>query len=194
MTPDYRNEYTLRCNRYALLFIAGGVLLLLIGSFVSGYYLGRQAGAERAGADPWAALAVPTTRRALTVPPPEGTPDGASGSPAADSGLAPDAGVLPPGPARAAPADQRNAPVAMARAPGAWCIQLFTRGELALAERDVAALSGRGLQARVETVTGANGPRYLVRLGEFTARAEAEQYAAALENRGLIADFIVMER
>lgn len=187
MTPDFRGEYVLRCSRLGLSLALLVGLLLLAGAAAGGYYLGWQS-AVRTGPDPWATLALPVVRSGGQPPSPAGGSPlpGETGGTVDDSD-SPAAMVAPP------PA-LREEPVPPPRpAPAGWCVQLATRGSRSQAESEAAALTARGLQARVEVLAGANGPRYLVRLGEFARRAEAEQYAAALANRGLITDFLVVE-
>ncbi|HNW94175.1 MAG TPA: SPOR domain-containing protein [bacterium] len=184
------DEYSVRFNRLTLL-AALAVLVAVLGAvFAGGYWLGARTGADRPAGDPYAALAMPLAARTVTIPPPAGETGDATPSalPAAGPGT-----TVPEAAPTAAPA-RMAAPAASAPPAGRWSIQITTRSERAQAEQDARTLQGKGLTTQVETVPGPAGDRYRVCLGSYATRSDAEQYATALANRGLISDFLVMER
>jgi len=125
--------------------------------------------------DPGAKPIAPPPAGAAPPSTPAGAPDpNAKAAEAPRTGESAAANPPPPAPAASQPA------AAKGEAP--WFVQVFALGSRASADRQVSALKSRGYTAFVHV--GPPEPRFKVRIGPFTARAEADRIAARLAKEG----------
>lgn len=92
-----------------------------------------------------------------------------------------------PAPAASAPAKAPNAP----KATGAFTIQVGAFKDKATADSVVGRLKGKGFSAYVVSPEGSDGGLFNVRVGHYTARADAERVQLKLRDQEKFKPFIV---
>ena len=213
---DGFHEIQLTGKQLVFVFMATTVVVVVV--FLLGVLVGRQAGTERAAADPPADSAPPGE----VLPPPDmPPPPSSSGQPSPATGedlsyaqrlqgddtterlktgaSAPAAETTedPPTIAEAEPTEPPPAPAStpapapQAEATGGWVVQVAALRDRSAASAVVRKLSARGYRAfLVDPAAGTPAPSYRVRVGPFPDRREAEQVSQRLEREEQFKPFI----
>lgn len=199
MTDQNFHEIQLSGKQLVFLFMCAVVLTVVV--FLFGVSVGRQV--RPAAAENTAAAASAETDAAVADPAPtQSAPNELSYAQALEGGGAedPSAAAPPPVPEEPTPsAPEKTAepkapavestpppPPPAAQAPSSgWVVQVGAFNAVDVAAKEVAKLQGKGYPAFVfSEPEGTPGPRYKVRVGPYSARAEADRMLKTLTSEG----------